>query len=402
MKLAKMQFVFLLVLMLTYCDSRTVDVGREDIEVIAGLSPLLGAKNLPLLKESEGGLAPGINDIQGGLMDKADGVVDKAYEVEISNVGTTENTPTVSEFNDIESLDAVAEEKEEEKAEVEEPDDADDDFDPDIFEGEGDLLLVMRRMYEALTSRLNLLKGRVSTVEQTTSDILARLTDLDCSDLQTRGQKESGVYTLHMDHNGKRPVSVACDMETDGGGWTVIQKRTSQTKDVDFNRGWFDYKMGFGNVSSDYWIGLENIYIWTNTRHYELRIDLSDFAGVTAYAHYDHFYIESEDRGYRLHISGYSGTSGDSMGNEGKLDNFTADGMLFTTHDEDHDTSHEINCAKYWKIGGWWFNRCSWANLNGPYREPGEGDGIGINWHMWRNKEYLRTSQMMIRPTRNF
>nr|XP_053650575.1 microfibril-associated glycoprotein 4-like [Cherax quadricarinatus] len=300
---------------------------------------------------------------------------------------------SLPDFNDVASLEHIAR-----NAAVNPPED-DEDFDENPFENETDLSVIMKRMYESLTRRLNLLKSRITSVEQTAGDVFARLTVLDCADLLARGQKESLVYTFHMDHNGKRPVTVFCDMETDGGGWTVIQRRLHHPRSADFNRGWYDYKMGFGSAYNDYWIGLENIYILTNTRHYEMRVDLTDFAGDTAFATYDTFYVEGEEQGYRLHVAGYSGTAGDALGNEGKPDNFTADGMMFTTRDSDHDTSREINCAKYWKIGGWWFNRCSWANLNGPYKE--SGDGIGINWHMWRNKQYLKSSSIMIRPSKS-
>lgn len=399
----------LTVLLSSSSEGRTVDGGRQEAEILNGQQPLIGGQlKLPIIKaEQDDDMLLGLNDIQGGLMDKAD---DNAIFDDATNrvPTTTTYTPTVPESNNIATIEKVIEENVEEVAEevayevieeVLEPEE--EDFDEDIFHSEGDLVIIMRRMYEALTKRLNLLKSRVTSVEQTAGDVLARLTVLDCADLLSRGKRESGVYTFHMDHNGKRPVTVFCDMDTDGGGWTVLQRRLPHSKATDFNRGWYDYKMGFGNASSDYWIGLENMYIWTNTRHYEMRIDLTDFEGESSYAQYELFYIESEPKGYRLHVSGYSGTAGDSMGNGGKLDNFTADGMMFTTQDEDHDTSHEINCAKYWKIGGWWFNRCSWANLNGPYKEPGEGDGIGINWHKWRNKQYLRSSSIMIRPSRN-
>ncbi|KAG7153905.1 techylectin-5A-like [Homarus americanus] len=395
--MAKLWSVFVVTVLVTCSEGRTVDGGRNDAEILKVQHPLAGGiMKLPLIKaEHENDLPLGLNDIQGGLMDKGDN--DVAEVVTTAVTTTTQHTPTVPEHNDIASLDHVVENTPDEVTEEHRMED--DNFDEDIFQNEGDLVVIMRRMYEALTRRLNVLKSRVTSVEQTAGDVFARLTVLDCADLLARGKKESTVYTFHMDHNGKRPVTVFCDMETDGGGWTVIQRRLQHAHATDFNRGWYDYKMGFGNASSDYWIGLENIYILTNTRHYEMRIDLTDFEGESAYAQYDRFHIENEAQGYRLHISGYSGTAGDALGNEGKPDNFTADGMMFTTHDEDHDTSHEINCAKYWKIGGWWFNRCSWANLNGPYKE--SGDGIGINWHMWRNKEYLRSSSIMIRPARN-
>ncbi|KAG0715512.1 Angiopoietin-1 [Chionoecetes opilio] len=344
----------------------------------------------------------GLNDIQTHDIDKDEGNGRIIPTAEPPN----SDPPAVEESNNVVDEDSAEEEQPvgDEGVSYErldpEPEGNNVAFDVDVFQGDSDLVVIMRRMYESLTKRLNSLKSRVTSVEQTARDILARLTVMDCSDLK-QDTSRSGIYTFHMDHNGKRPVSVVCDMETDGGGWTVVQRRLPHSKAVDFDREWHDYKVGFGHASTDYWAGLENLYIWTNSRQYELRIHLSDFAGDTAYALYDRFYVEGEDEGYRLHVSGYSGTAGDSLGNEGKSDNFTANGMMFTAHDEDHDTSHEINCAKYWKIGGWWFNRCSWANLNGPYKEQGEGDGIGINWHMWRNKEYLRSSTMMIRPSRN-
>lgn len=51
---------------------------------------------------------------------------------------------------------------------------------------------------------------------------------------------------------------VFCDMETDGGGWTVIQRRKVGL--TSFNRDWKQYKEGFGNIKGDFWLGNENIY----------------------------------------------------------------------------------------------------------------------------------------------
>lgn len=43
---------------------------------------------------------------------------------------------------------------------------------------------------------------------------------------------------------------------SDGQEWLVIQRR--ETGDVNFNRGWNDYKIGFGNVGlvGDFWLGM--------------------------------------------------------------------------------------------------------------------------------------------------
>ena len=80
-----------------------------------------------------------------------------------------------------------------------------------------------------------------------------------------------------------------CDQETDGGGWTVFQRR--QDGSVDFYRGWTDYKVGFGQLTAEFWLGNDKIHRLTAYRPSSLRVDLEDWKGVKLYAKYGKFNI---------------------------------------------------------------------------------------------------------------
>ena len=106
-------------------------------------------------------------------------------------------------------------------------------------------------------------------------------------------------------------LKVFCDMETDGGGWTVFQRRIDGS--VDFLLGWDDYKRGFGNLSSEFWLGNDNINRLTSSDPQELRVDMEDFESKKVFAQYSKFYVASEGLGYKLALSGYHGTAGDAL-----------------------------------------------------------------------------------------
>lgn len=73
----------------------------------------------------------------------------------------------------------------------------------------------------------------------------------DCSDYNVMETRKNGVYRVTPDpRNGT--FEVFCDMESYGGGWTVIQQRLDGS--VSFNRTWTEYKKGFGSLR--YWAQL--------------------------------------------------------------------------------------------------------------------------------------------------
>lgn len=78
-----------------------------------------------------------------------------------------------------------------------------------------------------------------------------------------------------------------CHVLPTGGGWTVIQRRVDGS--VSFNRNWRDYRDGFGDLHSEFWLGNNHIHELTAQGEYSLRIDLEDWNIQHKYALYQSF-----------------------------------------------------------------------------------------------------------------
>ncbi|XP_038061084.1 ficolin-3-like [Patiria miniata] len=212
-----------------------------------------------------------------------------------------------------------------------------------------------------------------------------------CKMLLDAGYRSSGIYTIYPEGFGDGGLRVYCDMETDGGGWIVFQRR--QDGSVDFYRNWTEYQSGFGNLSGEFWLGNDNLVTLTSNDSqgtWELRVDLGDWEGNTAWAKYSEFKISTGK--YNLNIGQYdaSGTAGKSLGRHR--------GLPFSTKDRDNDVS-ERNCAQSYH-GAWWFKDCLRSNLNGRYypEEHSAGDRLGIQWGKWKGHFYsLKACRMKIR-----
>ena len=193
-----------------------------------------------------------------------------------------------------------------------------------------------------------------------------------------------------MNPDGKGSFNVYCDMRTDGGGWTVFQRR--QDGSVDFYRGWNDYKSGFGQLTAEFWLGNDKIHRLTAARPRSLRVEVEDWNGVRAYAKYGNFNIGDEQAKYRLEVGSYSGTAGDSLTTR-------HNNMAFSTKDRDNDRWSGNNCAVQY-TGAWWYSDCYYSNLNGKYLGYVKGNGKGVNW--WHFKQYylsLKFTEMKLRPS---
>ena len=140
----------------------------------------------------------------------------------------------------------------------------------------------------------------------------------DCLEHKQVGVKVNGVYKIYQ--NVLKIIQVYCDQTTDGGGWTVFQRRIDGS--VDFFRDWENYKQGFGKPS----------------------------------VKYANFHITNAATKYTLHVNGFSGTLADVLKKSNR--------QKFSTFDSDNDSSYIHHCALEC-FGAWWFFGCFSTHLNG-------------------------------------
>ena len=170
----------------------------------------------------------------------------------------------------------------------------------------------------------------------------------------------TGLYEIRDPSAFNNTIHVRCDMETDGGGWIVIQRRITNGT-VNFYRNWEDYVNGFGDLDGEFWIGLNNIYQLTNQQEVELQISVwNDIESVITW-NYQTFRVSGPENKYRLTVGNGTGNSGDRLAYH--------NGHYFSTYDHDND-GRGGNCA-YLTQGGWWYNSCYRANLNGRHQISG-------------------------------
>ncbi|XP_048469935.1 angiopoietin-related protein 4-like [Rhincodon typus] len=238
----------------------------------------------------------------------------------------------------------------------------------------------------------SILKRRMEMVPHTHSSVEPKPADklpADCHQLYLEGQRTANVYKIQP--IGSKPFEAFCQM-TEEGGWTVTQRRRDGS--VDFDRLWQAYKDGFGNLTGEFWLGLEKLYTIVRQGGYLLRIELEDWENHTEYTEYP-FSLGSEATDYTMTLkSPVSGNLKNAISE--------SSGLGFSTRDQDHDLKFNMSCAKH-LTGGWWFTTCGQANLNGKYftskpRQRHERKR-GIFWKPWKGRNYpLKTTTMMIRP----
>uniref|UniRef100_A0AC34RD64 Fibrinogen C-terminal domain-containing protein n=1 Tax=Panagrolaimus sp. JU765 TaxID=591449 RepID=A0AC34RD64_9BILA len=215
--------------------------------------------------------------------------------------------------------------------------------------------------------------------------------DKDCAALKARGITKSGKQLVEL--NGQF-FEVYCDMETDGGGWTVIQQRVDGTLPF-WNKTWEQYKIGFGEPGKDtnFWAGNELIHRLTSKdENTILRIELwgdrdpgSNHANDYWWGEY-YMKVGDEASGYQLNIIGKfmeptNKTNITMVGNASTawFDVVCNNNFKFSTIDKVNDPMED--CVLKYKLGGWWLHHCGTVSLNGAYDPPiANGTGYGFVW----------------------
>ncbi|XP_070701311.1 angiopoietin-related protein 3-like [Pempheris klunzingeri] len=209
----------------------------------------------------------------------------------------------------------------------------------------------------------------------------------DCSELFNRGERVSGVYAVRP--NGTEPFMAFCDMSKDHGE-TVIQRRGDGS--VNFDQNWEMYENGFGHFQGEFWLGLRKIHSLAAQGNSVLHIQLEDWKQGRRFVEY-RFYLNGPESNYTIHLTHLSGNLPDPMSNH--------TGIKFSTKDRDNYSHQDFNCAH--NTGGWWFNACGDANLNGRYfqmRHKGRSERRrGIQWKLGQRASYsLKLTQISVHP----
>lgn len=215
---------------------------------------------------------------------------------------------------------------------------------------------------------------RLDELAKIISNIKSVVRPRHCNDILRLGQRSSGLYTIFPLVSEPRGQNVYCDMDTDGGGWTVIQRRGQFGNNVYyFYRNWTEYATGFGEPDKEYWIGNKALHALTSSpKEAELRLVLTNGTGETVSLRYGNFCVGSEEELFRLKVGKYDGPEG--------WDSFRYDhGAAFSTYDRDNDRDSR-HCAVTFR-GAWWYNRCYETNLNGLNLNGYHASvGDGIEW----------------------
>ncbi|XP_071835603.1 uncharacterized protein [Apostichopus japonicus] len=195
----------------------------------------------------------------------------------------------------------------------------------------------------------------------------------NCQDVYNGLSTKEGIYLISPPSWPHEPFQVYCK-----DGWMLFQKRVGGS--VSFYETWNNYRDGFGDLNSSFWLGNEKLHVISAQRDHQLRIDIwfNNTNDDSAYLHYNLFRVSSEATQYEITLGSYTGSF------EYDYMDYHRD-MKFSTYDQDNDLAGQ-NCADtQYHPGGWWFNACTSVQFNGIYGAPWD-TGICLFQRITRDK----------------
>ena len=177
------------------------------------------------------------------------------------------------------------------------------------------------------------------------------------------GERKNGKYVIYP--RGGKEMTVFCDFSTNGGGWTVIQRRNMGA--TLFPSSLTSYENGFGPVDGEFWLG--------NRKTHRLGVGqmlaiVHENSSSVMYDLYDSFYVQGDAQ---LDVRNRSGTLPKALFNtQSDL------ALLFVLPNRSPSDPHCMKEAD----GGWWFR---------------EGDCTGNNLNAKRQRCPEQTTEMLFR-----
>ncbi|CAL4132957.1 unnamed protein product, partial [Meganyctiphanes norvegica] len=178
---------------------------------------------------------------------------------------------------------------------------------------------------DIINNEVSFIKSNISDVNKSISQISCLMPSKNCTDLYNKGCKTSEPVQISP-YSGSPHDSVAVMCDED---WTIIQRRQDVQPRVNFTRPWADYVHGFGELTGEFWLGLDHLHRLTSHTSNELYIELEDWEDNTRWAKYTNFTVGPAEDKYRLTVTGYTGNAGDALEYH--------NGEPFSTYDQDND-----------------------------------------------------------------
>ena len=176
----------------------------------------------------------------------------------------------------------------------------------------------------------------------------------------------SGVYSITVSGTN---FDMYCDMETDGGGWTVFYRRQDGSASFAYDITAFN-NQGIGSPSDNEFLlplGLLHLMTGSSSSENQLLIEMSEAPSSRAFAMYQTFSISSLSPQFQVDRYYTPSTAGNSL-------------ALFTTAPSDSD-SIPLTCADLFYSPYTSGISCHAASPFGEYDNNNAGEGI--TWSTW-------------------